>query len=344
MRQRPPEVGTPNAPRTPARSVSVASSPTEIPTWSASTRRRCTPPPGPRRPPRRPGRARARARCRRTHRARSRPRRPPGRRPAAERASWIALGDGRAGRAGRGTPRTCSRRRPAAPARCRCWRSPSPAGCAARGSAARAGTPGCRRRPWTPRPAARAAVRSSAGPDGDEPGVRAAVEQRHPEPLAGADGDVGAPLARRGGQRVSASRSQAAITMAPCGVGLRRRSRGARRCRPAGRWRPGSGSTTANGVGLAERLAQRTVGADHLEAQRGGPGAHHARGLRQGVGVDQQHRARSWLIRRARVIASATAVASSSRLAPAVGSPVRSETMVWKLSSASSRPWLISGW
>ena len=49
-------------------------------------------------------------------------------------------------------------------------------------------------------------------------------------------------------------------------------------------------------------------------------------------------------LRRARVIASATAVASSSRLAPAVGSPVRSATMVWKLSSASNRPWLISGW
>ena len=27
-----------------------------------------------------------------------------------------------------------------------------------------------------------------------------------------------------------------------------------------------------------------------------------------------------------------------------MASPVRSATMVWKLSSASSRPWLISGW
>ena len=44
------------------------------------------------------------------------------------------------------------------------------------------------------------------------------------------------------------------------------------------------------------------------------------------------------VVRRARVIASATAVASSSRLAPAIGRPVRSATMVWKLSSASSRP------
>ncbi len=48
--------------------------------------------------------------------------------------------------------------------------------------------------------------------------------------------------------------------------------------------------------------------------------------------------------RRARVIASAAAVASSSREAPATASPVRSSTMVWKFSSASSRPWEISGW
>ncbi len=43
-------------------------------------------------------------------------------------------------------------------------------------------------------------------------------------------------------------------------------------------------------------------------------------------------------------MASAAAVGSSSRLAPATGSAVRSETIVWKASSASSRPWLISGW
>jgi hypothetical protein len=48
--------------------------------------------------------------------------------------------------------------------------------------------------------------------------------------------------------------------------------------------------------------------------------------------------------RRTRVIASAAAVASSSSDALAVGSPVRSPTMVWKFSSASSRPWEISGW
>ena len=48
--------------------------------------------------------------------------------------------------------------------------------------------------------------------------------------------------------------------------------------------------------------------------------------------------------RRTRVMASAAAVASSSIEAPATGRPVRSATIVWKFSGASSRPWLISGW
>ncbi len=42
------------------------------------------------------------------------------------------------------------------------------------------------------------------------------------------------------------------------------------------------------------------------------------------------------------VIASAAAVASSSSDALASGRPVRSLTIVWKFSSASSRPWAIS--
>ncbi len=43
-------------------------------------------------------------------------------------------------------------------------------------------------------------------------------------------------------------------------------------------------------------------------------------------------------------MASAADVASSSIEALAVASAVRSDTTVWKFSSASSRPWLISGW
>ena len=49
-------------------------------------------------------------------------------------------------------------------------------------------------------------------------------------------------------------------------------------------------------------------------------------------------------LRRARVIASAAAVASSSSEALAISMPVRSATMVWKLISASMRPCEISAW
>ncbi len=48
--------------------------------------------------------------------------------------------------------------------------------------------------------------------------------------------------------------------------------------------------------------------------------------------------------RLARVIASAAAVASSSRDALAISMPVRSATIVWKLISASMRPCEISAW
>ena len=50
------------------------------------------------------------------------------------------------------------------------------------------------------------------------------------------------------------------------------------------------------------------------------------------------------LDRAGRVDRSRAAVDSSSIEAPATSRPVRSATIVWKLISASSRPWLISGW
>ncbi len=65
--------------------------------------------------------------------------------------------------------------------------------------------------------------------------------------------------------------------------------------------------------------------------------------LRVGVGVDEERVARLPAERRAIVIASAAAVASSSSEALARSMPVRSATIVWKFSRASSRPWLISG-
>ena len=93
-----------------------------------------------------------------------------------------------------GVHRRPSRR--AAPARCRCCWSPSPGGCAARGSAARAGRPGRRRRRRetpTSRPGSDAL---EAVAHRHEAGVRAAEAERHAEALGGADDDVGAQLAR----------------------------------------------------------------------------------------------------------------------------------------------------
>jgi hypothetical protein len=55
-------------------------------------------------------------------------------------------------------------------------------------------------------------------------------------------------------------------------------------------------------------------------------------------------RLRAAAARWASCIASAAAVASSSRDAPATANPVRSVIIVWKFSRASSRPWEISGW
>ena len=49
-------------------------------------------------------------------------------------------------------------------------------------------------------------------------------------------------------------------------------------------------------------------------------------------------------LRLASVMASAAAVASSSIDALAIGMAVRSHTIVWKFTSASIRPWLISAW
>jgi len=51
-----------------------------------------------------------------------------------------------------------------------------------------------------------------------------------------------------------------------------------------------------------------------------------------------------WLTRRHSVIASAAAVASSSIDALAIAIEQRSQIIVWKLTSASSRPCEISGW
>ena len=79
--------------------------------------------------------------------------------------------------------------------------------------------------------------------------------------------------------------------------------------------------------------------------ERLGAGAHDVDRLREAVGVDEEHVALpSPFTRCSSAIASAAAVASSSSDAFAISMPVRSVTIVWKFTSASSRPCEISGW
>ena len=256
----------------------------------------------------------------------------PARRPARGPARrWPA------GPRARGTRRTSRRSRRGAPGRCRCWRWPSPGGCAARGSAARGGGPGGRRRRRTRRRGGRAS--SGAGPRGWRG-------------------------TRRGGRRSRAARRSAATSR-------RRRRRpahpaGRGRCRPAGRWRRrrarraactwamvGDRSRTTPVVpGCWSRAPKQAVGSrsssapdDELDADGLGPGGHH--GDRSAGGSRRRRRTRwprawssggsgSWPRPRRWTRRASSALARSM--------PVRSVTIVWKLRRASSRPWLISGW
>ena len=136
------------------------------------------------------------------------------------------------------------------------------------------------------------------------------------------------PSRPAGRRSVSASRSAATHTSAPLRVRpLDHRARG----RAAGRSLPGYCTSTPkqpSNVAVAVRVA------DHdLDAERLGARAHDVDRLRVAVGVDEEHVAA--VARSARcsiAIASAAAVPSSSSDAFASSMPVRSLTIVWKLS------------
>ncbi len=230
------------------------------------------------------------------------------------------------------------RRRPrrAAPARCRCSRSPSRAGCAARGSAGRAGRPaGPRRRP-TRRPAARAgaarARRATAMKPACGPPKNSGTPKRWLEPTH----DVGAQLARRleQGQReqVGGHDGQRAALRAPRSI---TRSRVAR----PGRWRRGTGPARPQSR-PSGRPSSRSATTTSMPIARARV-SHDGDRLREAVLVDDEapsRRSRGW----------PAGPASSPRRPPsprraATRSPSaarsRSLTTVWKFSSASSRPW-----
>lgn len=85
---------------------------------------------------------------------------------------------------------------------------------------------------------------------------------------------------------------------------------------------------------------------EQRDAHRLDAGMHHGQSLGE-VSASTSRTASSaeeLLVRRIKVTDAAAAGPSSSMEALAVAMPVRSAAAVWKFSSASGRPWEISGW
>ena len=147
-----------------------------------------------------------------------------------------------------------------------------------------------------------------------------------------------APISPGGFRSVSASGSAATQASAPASCSAAIGPAKSRQCAIGARIledRPEHRRRLEVGEGIAD---------DHLPAVGLRPRADHRDRLRMAVAIDEERRWPSTCAARWQsAIASAAAVASSSSDAFATSSPVRSQTMVWKFSKASSRPWLISG-
>ena len=177
--------------------------------------------------------------------------------------------------------------------------------------------------------------------------MRAAVAQRHAEALRAADRDVGAELARRREQREREQigrhgDQRAGVVRA---LGQVAASRGSA---PSV---AGYCSEHAEDVGRRRSRTPSASPTTHLDAERPRRACAPPRSSAGGSPSDTRKPARrgssslgAGASACSMCIASAAAVASSSSEALATGSPVRSATIVWKLSSASSRPCEISAW
>ena len=171
----------------------------------------------------------------------------------------------------------------------------------------------------------------------DERGVRAAEHQWHAESLRRPHHDVGAHLARRSQhhqrQQVGRHGHHRAGVVSGCDQWLDVGD-------PPARARVLQQHTehTARGQRIVDRSYQ------YLDAQRLGTGLDHCDGLRVTVGVDDEDIAGFVVQAMTHRHRLSRRCASSSNEAFASSIPVRSVTIVWKLTSASSRPCEISGW
>ena len=129
--------------------------------------------------------------------------------------------------------------------------------------------------------------------------------------------------------RVRASRSAATVTSAPRVVRrLGERPAVADRAVGAGVLHEDAEDVGAAGGARTSASAPDRSASTTLDAERLARVREDGDGLREDVGVDDEHGVgrRPWTARRMSVIASAAAVPSSSREAPAIASPVRSVT------------------
>ena len=287
----------------------------------------------PRPRPRRPGRAPRPARCRRTRALATLD--ATGAQPGGQQRGVAGASAGRSRRSPSGPVVDGVHRRrsrPAAPAPCRCWTSPSPGGCAARGSAARAGTPAC--------PSA-----STETPTSRPGRWRSSPARTDMKPACGPPKHSGTPNRWTGADRRRRRRSPPAGAAASARAGRwpprpARRARGPaaiERSVVAHARRSCPGTTAGRRRTARPAAAAVEVGDAHVDAERLGPGAQHARS--SAGGRRRRPGTRSPTLRRARrssVIASAAAV----RLVEQAGAGGRQPGQVrrpWSGSSAAPR-------
>ena len=151
-----------------------------------------------------------------------------------------------------------------------------------------------------------------------------------------------APISPGGLSSVSASRSVATATSAPrsCArVDERRPGRGPRRTSP------GYCSSTPKHVAVGQAAA-REVGRRRRSMPSGSARVRSTASVCGSTSASTRNRcdARRPAAAQQRHRLGRGGAPRRAGCALAVGRPVRSATTVWKLSSASSRPWLISGW
>ncbi len=175
-----------------------------------------------------------------------------------------------------------------------------------------------------------------AGPGCEIAGVRAAEPERTPKrwvvPTA-----MSAPNSPGVFSRVSASRSAATTTCAPRSWAASTTGARSRTAPDAPGYCTSTPNTSPSGRGWAKSCSttRRPSGTARVRTTSSVCG---------NASTSTRKVSPFFTARWASAMASAAAVDSSSIDAPATGRPVRSSTIVWKFSNASSRPWLISGW